>query len=132
MNNFVSYDTALRLRAAGFPQPEVARGVVYRSERGIYAFDRGAKHSACHYLYALDHHGWVSCPVEHFEETFCFAPGPAEILRELGPDYQCGVQGTYYWCGRMPSRYASVEENLAEACAAQWLKVHEKKDSYAC
>jgi hypothetical protein len=130
MSNYVTYQTALRLRSAGFPQPEVARGVVYISERGLYKFDRGIRNSVCHYLYAIDHHGWVSCPVEHFGETFCFAPGPAEILREL-PGYVCGNnKGSQplFWCGKVEDSRASFHESLAEACAAEWL-IHNQKNS---
>jgi hypothetical protein len=129
MSNFVTYETALRLRAAGFPQPEPKAGQMwydpYKTEMVITFVDEWHVN-----LVPLTEE--VNFTEEyqrrHFPVPYLFAPGPAEILRELGPDYQCGMQGTYYWCGRMPSQYASVEENMAEACAAQWL-IHNQKNS---
>jgi hypothetical protein len=138
MNNFVSYETALRLRAAGFPQPKPEAGQMWYDPYSTahVVTDVDTAHSGddvaperCVYLAPITEQVDYTevLDTEDFTAGWRFAPGPAEILRELGPDYQCGVQGTYYWCGRMPSQYASVEENMAEACAAQWLSIHEKK-----
>jgi len=127
MSNFVSFETALRLRAAGFPQPAPDMGQVWAwpPDEGLHFIAAVAGVSAMHSIH-------IGLSTERVKDAgdfkdFAFAPGPAEILRELGPDYQCGAQGAYFWCGRMPSPHASVEENMAEACAKEWLYINEKK-----
>jgi hypothetical protein len=132
MNNFVTYETALRLRAAGFPQPKPEAGQVwydpYKTEMVITFVDEWHVN-----LVPLTEE--VNFTEEyqrrHFPVPYLFAPGPAEILREL-PDHVCGnnksPQGGY-WCGRIASVSASFHENLAEACAAEWLQIHNKNNN---
>ena len=131
MNNFVSYETALRLRDAGFPQPEPEAGQFWYDPYGtpdvVTDVDEWHVFSASltdvtDYTNAVMH--------DEFTAGWHFAPGPAEILREI-PDHVCGNnKGSKggYWCGRYDDQRASFHENMAEACAAQWLSIHNKNN----
>jgi len=131
MNNFVTYETALRLRAAGFPQPEPKAGQMwydpYDVEHIVTSVDEWHVNLAplsevVNYTEEFDY--------PDFPGVWHFAPGPAEILLKLGPDFQIGVQWKRFWCGRIAGEsgeYATHSESMAEACAQKWLLIHEKK-----
>jgi hypothetical protein len=128
MNNFVSYETAFRLRAAGFLQPKPKAGQFWYDPYGtpdvVTDVDEWHVFSA-----SLTDVTDYTNEVLHddFAAGWHFAPGPAEILREL-PDHVCGNNAGRFWCGKFEEDRASFHENLAEACAAEWL-IHNQKNS---
>jgi hypothetical protein len=128
MSNYVTYETALRLRAAGFPQPKPQAGQMwydpYDVEHIVTSVDEWHVNLAplsevVNYTEEFDY--------PDFPGVWRFAPGPAEILRELS-DHVCGNNAGRFWCGKFEEDRASFHENLAEACAAEWLSINKNNN----
>lgn len=127
-----SYETAKRLKEAGFPQPEPKEGqfwygLIQRQDEPIYIFlDRGSFH---------DRYGNYH-KKEAFEKFGTYAPTATDILRELGSDYSICCFGAYkiQWEieRHMPELFnilpfTWIHENPAEAAALAWLDKNKNK-----
>jgi len=111
----VSFETAKRLKEAGFPQPEkLTHGQFYYSEHGhLFRYTHGPQ----------------------YENTF-FAPSATDILKELGRRFILGYEKNGWWCEKTQHVYEVADgmqvtasynhENPAEACAAAWLAKNAK------
>lgn len=119
--NFVSYETAVRLKEAGFPQPE---------PRFFQAWYNPAGDSVHKIPFIIE-------PAfrRMIDEYSIFAPTAEDILREL-PDFAM-YYGEYFdsWesgffvfdtLRRRPDQYPTHHENPAEACALAWIEFHKK------
>lgn len=133
MKNTVSFETSSRLKAAGFPQPEPESGQVWYEGDMPYvigAFKDGKLSGA--YFY-----GGVFFEVEQDAmEKDIFAPTATDILpsecficREISYKTKTGERWVVYdrdtlelLCKGFPET-----DNPAEAAAAAWLEIHEKK-----
>jgi len=106
----VSFQTAKRLKEAGFPQPETYDTFDwYYSKTGFLA-----------------NHFDSACVIE----SDIFAPSATDILKELGRGWHlCYKKESRSWeCWYQTVGGASdkYHENPAEACAAAWLAKNEK------
>ena len=133
--DIVSFETAKKLKAAGFPEPEFACWQVWYNALGIGTF-LGRKvligekmHFSC---YSLGSGRVMDMIVGHGDGT-TFAPTATDILRELG-------HSSMFWderkCGFSISTVDNINligwtvinnTNPAEAAALTWLSIHEKK-----
>lgn len=123
MKNVTTHETSLRLKAAGFPQPEPEAGQFWYDDSGVlvcigFSYDPGGS-------------------IARFKQTFAFAPTAADILRELGWDYglQYDESGGVFVCsdrpisdGFFPPDKEIKHTSPAEACAAAWLELKEQKE----
>lgn len=123
MIDVVTFETAKRLKDAGFPQPEFAKYGM--STYDLY--DNGRRH-----LYG-------SMADMKLFEHWIFAPSATDILPKLytgvndGTEWSIVFRGKNWSCVKRQwtERGQSVSawydaENPAEACAAAWLSIHEK------
>ena len=132
MNNVVSSKTAKRLKAAGFPQPKPIIGMSHYVGNSGYVYANGNIGSIG--IFKLVDIG-SQC------ETEVFAPSETDILKELGESFALRIDGEGLWLcleemeiendtdGRSFIYYElkANNKNPAEAAAAAWLFVHEKK-----
>lgn len=127
MSQTVTFETAKRLKEAGFPQPEFAVGQYW------YDIDGEAfwvKCDASPHIHGEwvgdDHSGFVEIP--HGEEVF--APTATDIIREFerlqkSKWIRLGMSRDGYECYLYAFggiRDSFCHENPAEACAEAWLK----------
>lgn len=127
-NNFVTAETAARLKAAGFPQPEPQAGQVWYSEIGNpFIIANAEGEIVCGVFLNRNMHGFV----DNFGNRATFAPGVADLLRELGLEYDISTIGDQYIVIRRNEKDEIlkdwVNDNPAEALAAAWLELREKK-----
>lgn len=118
----VSTETAARLNAAGFQQPEFAFGQLWETPNGReWAFVGTAQF---HLL------------KQHFAKEIVFRPTATDILRELQSHknytysikIESGmwlVERTFNSIGEFPTLVSS-HHNEHEAAAMAWLEIHEK------
>jgi len=124
MKNYVTFETAVRLKAAGFPQPEPEFGQVYFDVDGDrligleknFFFEKG-----------LDAPSLIS---DNREMRLFFAPTDADILAELPENYGLFRRGEGFAVislshGEIDGTEAE-HDNLAEAAALAWLALNEK------
>ena len=129
MNNIVSFETAKRLKAAGFPQGGWKEGIAIYSSTGetfIIGEDVGSSLN-----------GWTVCSPSSIECTDIFAPSATDILPHLGIAHRLVYAVSGWWCDiieELPDDTdgfrvieAFNDETPAEAAAAAWLSIHEKK-----
>ena len=115
--NFVTYETAVRLKEAGFPQP---RPQLYQA---WYWFDAGVR-SALPYILTRSY--------SKIGEGDVFAPTADDILRELPGFAICYLEdfaANMVFCvflRRHPEQFPTHHENPAEACALAWIEFHKK------
>ena len=128
MNNIVTFETAKRLKEAGFPQPEPATGQHwYRQSGGIAYIDFVDSDGE---VFALLNGEVKGC--QNFESAI-FAPSATDILREmqkrtrkwfswiLTPPYKTATTWRCYGFEKEEGADFYVEhENPAEACAPSW------------
>lgn len=132
MNNIVSFETAKRLKEAGFPQPEPEFGQFWYNGSDLLVVVK--------YLGAKE---WIACPLSGanwtrlFSAAFqrpivfgepVFAPSATDILRELGPGFVLYFDSPGRWVlsENNPYGLCTNHENPAEASAEAWLKLNEK------
>jgi hypothetical protein len=129
----LSYETAKRLKEAGFPQPVPEVGQVWYNAIGypfIIVRNMGGVFVCCSLR-----DGNLSNEIKGSDilSACSFVPTPTDILRELGFEFQgyfaaivnefvClqdGAPGVKSW----------QHENPAEACAMAWLYINEKSET---
>ena len=136
--DIVTFETAKRLKAAGFPQPEPAFGQFWYNRSGTpcimsHRIDpesslivKSLHGGAWYHMYEMKRNG-----------GFVFAPSATDILRELKNN-----SGPLFWWSLSPDEaiawrcvglgaidtiaFDSRHENPAEACADAWLQLQEK------
>lgn len=115
MSYFVSTETAIRLRDAGFPEPEFQFGQLWETENG--------RDSA--FVGTLSFH---LLKQYHLKEIV-FRPTATDILAELGSTYKLGLALDGLWWCNNEGDFSKNEwlGNPAEAAALAWLKIHENK-----
>ena len=129
MKEVVSLKTAKRLKVAGFPQGGWKEGVaIYSSTGETFIIGEDVGNSL---------NGWAVCSPSSIEGTDIFAPSATEILNHLRGNYRLSCSNFCWWCDRveelpdLADEFKIVacfnDENPAEACAAAWLSIHEKK-----
>ena len=110
MKNVTTHETSLRLKAAGFPQPQPEVGQFWYDDSGVlvcigFSYDPGGS-------------------IARFKQAFAFAPTAADILQYLSIQYPVRYNGLEYEVE--PDVYPEelfTDENMAEACAAAWLEL---------
>ena len=108
--NFVTYETALRLKEAGFPQPEKERLQIWYNDKGVPSIILNI---------------FLARP-----DLCVFAPTADDILRELGENYtlcySMSDNGKEWFCDNTKHEYEiHSDENPAEACALAWFEYFE-------
>ena len=113
--SIMTFDTARRLKEAGFPQPQPAFGQIW--------YDKGGRHLSMHDIKEPDE------LARHFREKgFAFAPTATDILFALGSDvyltrsYRGGFDVYLTFRNLEDGCPDATHENAAEACAAAWLE----------
>lgn len=143
--DIVTFETAKRLKEAGFPQPEPTFGQIWYNGAEAFVvvkFCRAEEWSVC----PLRSADWVRTFSAAFQHplTFgdpLFAPSATDILRELGERYHLVCVGGKNWIIEREistsfedsfygyvTETAPIEnhENPAEACALAWLQLNSK------
>lgn len=127
MRNIVNFETAVRLKGAGFPQPEIAqKGQFWYDQKGsvqIIYFDPILPDEFCEQFKAK---GWV------------YAPDATDILEQLGQMFvlfydECPKIKDWF-CAKTSDVFGEIQvplghKNPAEAAALAWLEVNEKKET---
>jgi len=112
----VSFETAKRLKKAGFPQPEIM-------EFGLAFW---VKNYTDHIL-ALTDYDNIGIKMR---ENYSFAPSATDILKELGGQADLRFSRNGWTVSIFQNQYHSDSfnsvDNPAEACAAAWLAKNEK------
>lgn len=124
MKDIVTFETAVRLKEAGFPQPAPEAGQFW------YGKNREVGYIFYHERLAL-----LSGDIVYFDapEKCVFAPTATDILREM-PGCILAVENLYketaivgvYYEVLKTGRLLSDHGNPAEAVAEAWLKLNEK------
>ena len=140
MNNVVSFETAKRLEAAGFPQPAPQVGQMwYPRHLGALCLIIHANETGPSWLVVGNvESGSISrFTPEALVSALVYAPSVTDILNHLRGNYRLSCSNSGWWCDRveelpdLADGFKVVEcyndENPAEACAAAWLSIHEKK-----
>ncbi len=127
--NIVSFETAKRLKEAGFPQPEFATGQIWYNSFGVETFvgkmdvSEEGTHVFFH-CFSLST-ARVDRIVPIHEGAF-FAPSAEELLRELGQDYIAEYDGQKFVISQALAFVGLYTESehpiLVEALALAWLK----------
>lgn len=133
----LTFETAIRLKDAGFPQKETAFGQIW------YLKDTFVR--TCVFVYLTGGESKVRKFVErdtgiallsYSMEGAVFAPTATEILKALGQKYVLwfdeSPKVSQWFCaetGNLPSEAGRPfgNENPAEACAEAWLQLNENK-----
>lgn len=124
MNNVCTPATAARLKAAGFPQPAPAPGQVWYAHTGRAYCLTNARFAGEWYAACIGNGG---NNVFNPGNQLTFAPGVADLLRELG-----NKPVVLWWHDKKKAfvveeidsefcRQLALNENPAEAMAAAWL-----------
>ena len=139
MKNVASSETAVKLKEAGFPQPDIQIGQAwyndFKEPSVIVQRDHEFKTqwAGCHLGTGATGNMFKASEIK---ENCCFAPTATDILRELpdkvlfwrvGDVFVCGVQMESeegYDVIKFEAAYK--HENPAEACALAWLKMNKK------
>lgn len=136
MNNTVTFETAVRLKEEGFPQPEPEAGQFWCNQTGetyvvVYAWGQEV------YLYPFGYSPQLNTALlwrekrEAFFVRWTFDPTATDILQGL-PNHCLFKDGSTcegficYKIGKSPLG-RQCYDNPAEAAAAAWLAKNEKK-----
>ena len=134
MSDRVTNETSLRLEAAGFPQPEIAIGQFWYAETE-YKGGEYEHNPLCVVVEAY------STRTKHLRRLTCekgtgeaggavhvFAPTATDILKELQNHLLVFNGDKWVVVETATGEYLSDYcDNPAEACAAAWLEINEKK-----
>ena len=126
MKNVVTFETAVRLKEAGFLQPEPEVGQCWYNDTGllgiIVKYEGFRLYSYC----SFETGKTITAPEKVFYAAHnVFAPTAIEILRELQ------YADLTFRNGKFRVIFEHVmnrHDNPAEAAAAAWLELHEKKN----
>ena len=129
MKNIVTFETAKRLKEAGFPQPMPEAGQVW------YANDVNMRVSIVHVGGRAVNHvnqGYMliyNTPIREFKTDCVFAPTATDILREMPGTIlvleNYGSQGKAWELWKNGGLISELGDP-AEAAALAWLKLNEK------
>ena len=147
MKNVVSFETARRLKEAGFPQPQFdirqtwySIGGVWPPETEIYIAEKNEK--AMRFItVSIWHHAITGVQeaereCEIYGDEVVFAPTATDILRELGCNYVLWFDESpkikRYFCAKTGDSFSEAGKPFehiepAEAAALAWLAINEKK-----
>ncbi len=108
MDNYTTFETSVKLQGKGFPQPDFKFGQLwYETERQDFAIVGTAKFE----LFK-----------QHRNGSLVFAPTPADILKELGKDYNLSFfEGLFYCVHDNLMGEAYSHENPSESCALAFM-----------
>jgi len=110
-----SFETAVRLKESGFPQPTPEAGQFWYNPNGILFVVY-----LVHEIVELYEIGRRNPSIGHYWEDWTFAPTATDILRELGPLFDLSYDCAEFWCGDKKGW------NPAEAAAEAWIKLNPK------
>ena len=127
MKNTVSFETASRLKAAGFPQPEPEAGQVWREERYAHIVI-GEMEDGFSVCFESRTGPWIE--VVETLEGLVFAPTATDILPQLpsAANISKPFNAELWLCvyGENEDNWTE-SNNPAEAAALAWFEIHEKK-----
>lgn len=135
MSDFVSYETAVKLKEAGFPQPEFLNMQLwYRTRYKGGSLEHPAICMACKVCGQKELN---MVAVDGGDSSFhgsdaVFAPTATDILRGLGEDWTLRFQKSSgkFKCTKIDGHYISPagtwHENPAEAAALAYLELNER------
>ena len=137
MKNIVTFETAARIKAAGFPQPSPEPGQVWYNTFGAPYLIIGVITPEILFAADMDKETVLSIG----REGYTFAPGPADILRELGGQYYLSIEngGAAVMCEVSDDWSKDIKQAVftvrtvvfntdpAEACALAWLEMKAQK-----
>lgn len=124
MENIVTFETAKRLKDAGFPQPEPATGQIWYGPKDKTAYLINEVSHKTIYFIALGDYGNEEILEAKHLYLFVFAPTATDILRELQYADLTFRSGKF----RVTLEHIiSSHDNPAEAAAVAWLELYEKK-----
>ncbi len=123
MKDIVTFETAVRLKEAGFPQPFPQAGMFGYNDAGyLFVKTHDGHTSNNRYGSVLLNGGNDNITLSKNDFKFVvFAPTATDILRELGPLFDLSYDCAEFWCGDKKGW------NPAEAAAEAWLKLNDKK-----
>ena len=127
MKNIVTFETAQRLKEAGFPQPEPERGQVWYNETGEEYFITNTG-GAC-VDYACGDYWYVDRSLS--ADGCVFAPTATDILQNLPIQYEMYYserEGCFFTHCRSDDGFIVpfyYHINPAEAAAAAWLELNQ-------
>ena len=134
MKDITTFETAVRLKEAGFPQPQPGAGQWWHNpDFGLFVV--GIKWFADNREYRIFYPG-TGKTVLKSEAMFlkcAFAPTATDILRELRDGSNIGIMGKRFLCYSPDFEHGidhpgtPINDNPAEAVAEAWLKLNEKK-----
>lgn len=132
--NVVTFETAKKLKEAGFPQPEYKTGQVWYGTAGLTTQIVGTTYGKDSPEFFNPHTAVTQTISHHFD--FTFAPSATDILKELGRTFNLyydsmpNAENPSLWTCFCDGLFVCVDpqyhENPAEACAASWLQKNEK------
>ena len=117
----VTFETAVKLKAAGFQQPEPQRGQAWYFETWRQYQDGRDQELV------WDAH-WLRNNMHETRGGVVFAPTATDILRELGYDFSLSPlsDGRWFCDDQEDKSDAWFHESPAEACALAWLETNTK------
>ncbi len=132
MKNVVSFETAIALKEAGFPQPEPeAEQFWYNPDFGLFVVGPRSHGFAYRHISIFYPETGKVYEKEQGKFSDCvFAPDVADILKQL-PGWYASLDRTKWVCvNGYPEKgdKEHINDNPAEAAAAAWLQTHRKKD----
>ena len=115
MDNYTTFETSVKLKEKGFPQPEPVKCQVWHGKEGAYQVmtvqveDFGI-HESTVYCHRVGSTQVFDMSLNLFKK-FIYAPTPADILKELGPPY-------------------SLTRDTSAKNEKIWLCLHEKDEGF--
>jgi len=135
MKNVTTFDTSAKLKAAGFPQPEIEVGQFWYAETAYKGGNlEHAPLCVVVEMYSTRKPLLRRLTCEHMTGEVaggkqCFAPTATDILRELGFQYDLSfVSGSWFITKDKDDMPEWNSSNPAEAAALAWLSIHKKKN----
>lgn len=112
----VTFETAKKLKEAGFPQPAFERGQIWCNSANYSLLITNVVPGQL-----MDYHvGSVHFEDRYADDDWIFAPSATDILQQLPSHLSLNYDTGEFWCGE------EKDWNPAEACAAAWLALHKK------
>jgi hypothetical protein len=130
MKDIVTFETAKRLKEAGFPQPEQRIWQVWYNAFGHGCLIVWAEHSTKRFaVFNMAENVRIDLPSF---DLYTFAPTATDILEQEEMS-NCSLYRHFSkWCVKNQFHFMEFDlyenDNPAEAAAAAWLQIHEKKD----